>query len=139
MYHFEIYIFSASICRFFKLIRKQVNRNFIKMLCCLFLIASTLHASTSKSVRQTLNGVHLNFGVYNVSCLFILVVEYSTSYSLLHFDWKIPPYNVITLKPDGNYTHTGSTPLLIEWLTERINFTYVYRNHNFILPSCLLY
>ncbi|XP_046452808.1 glutamate receptor ionotropic, delta-2-like [Daphnia pulex] len=32
----------------------------------------------------------------------------------------------MTKGPDGNYTHTGSSTLLIDWLSKKLNFTYTY-------------
>jgi hypothetical protein len=37
---------------------------------------------------------------------------------------KMPPFDVLTLRPDGNYTHTGSSKVLYDWVSEKLNFTY---------------
>lgn len=39
---------------------------------------------------------------------------------------KSPPYHKLTLQADGNFTHTGSSKLLFNWLSEKLDFTYVY-------------
>ncbi|XP_046447217.1 glutamate receptor ionotropic, kainate 2-like [Daphnia pulex] len=35
----------------------------------------------------------------------------------------LPPFDILTLKPDGNYTNSGISPILFNWLTEKLNFT----------------
>ncbi|XP_046446872.1 uncharacterized protein LOC124196104 [Daphnia pulex] len=38
-----------------------------------------------------------------------------------------PPYDTLILRPDGNYTHTGSGPIWQAWLARKLNFTISYR------------
>lgn len=46
-------------------------------------------------------------------------------YSSINFlcQFKIPPFVVATPKPDGNYTFAGTNILLVNWLSEKLNFT----------------
>ncbi len=37
---------------------------------------------------------------------------------------KMPPFDLLTLRPDGNYTHTGSSKVLFDWVATNLNFTY---------------
>nr|CAH0098391.1 unnamed protein product [Daphnia galeata] len=53
--------------------------------------------------RMNLNGVHLKFGAIHM-----------------------PPFDVLTLRPDGNYTHTGSGIVVYSWLAAKLNFTFSY-------------
>ncbi|XP_057369973.1 glutamate receptor ionotropic, delta-1-like [Daphnia carinata] len=40
---------------------------------------------------------------------------------------KNPPYDVLTLRPDGNYSHKGTGPTWQRWLAKKLNFTFSYR------------
>ena len=35
---------------------------------------------------------------------------------------QIPPFDILTLGPDGNFTHTGSNKMLYDWLSEKLDF-----------------
>lgn len=89
------------------------------------------------------NGAQLTFAIFHVSHLgHILVSKYlSLIFSVLFLTFKNPPYDVVILKPDGNYTYTGSGLLWQSWLAEKLNFTYVfyssYFNYNYSTTSTL--
>ncbi|KZS03572.1 Uncharacterized protein APZ42_033783 [Daphnia magna] len=38
----------------------------------------------------------------------------------------LPPFDVLTLGKDGNYTNRGISPILCKWLTDKLNFTISY-------------
>ncbi|XP_046445822.1 glutamate receptor ionotropic, delta-1-like isoform X1 [Daphnia pulex] len=40
--------------------------------------------------------------------------------------FQSPPFNLVTFKPDGNCTHSGPTAILIDWLAEKLKFTFSY-------------
>ncbi|XP_046452807.1 uncharacterized protein LOC124200581 [Daphnia pulex] len=84
---------------------------FVIVVNCYLGLAATADSSpsliTNKNFGQ-LNGAHLKFAVAHA-----------------------PPSNVLTKEPGGNYTHTGISTLLIDWLSKKLNFKYTY----FYIPN----
>ncbi|EFX78830.1 hypothetical protein DAPPUDRAFT_320132 [Daphnia pulex] len=82
---------------------------FITINCYLGVAATDAFSSPAAALGainqnfDRLNGAHLKFAVAHV-----------------------PPSNVLTKGPDGNYTHTGISALFIDWLAEKLNFTFAY-------------
>ncbi|KAI9566014.1 hypothetical protein GHT06_009813 [Daphnia sinensis] len=88
---------------------------FCRKLICVFsvmwgrlfilLITGQSYFWAAESKRNAeLNGAHLTFAVFHN-----------------------PPYDVLTLRPDGNYSHKGSGPTWQKWLAKKLNFTISYR------------
>ena len=86
---------------------------------------SFLTLGAKKNLSQ-LNGAHLKFAVAHVNMITISLKTLSPmlikEYSRLLVP-QVPPINVLTMGPDGNYTHSGTSALLIDWLSAKLNFT----------------
>jgi hypothetical protein len=103
----------------------------LRFLMILLLLGNNFSPMTANSLptlnkKSTgLNGVHLKLGAIHVSWLSFSHYELMTNY-LIYFSvpGKMPLFDVLTLRPDGNYTHTGSSKVLYDWVAEKLNFTY---------------
>lgn len=46
------------------------------------------------------------------------------------FEIEVPPFDLLTVYPNGSFHYAGSSRLIIEWLAIKLNFTLV-----FVLPT----
>lgn len=77
-----------------------------------------------------MNGVTLKFVGYQVSLFqYMLFLNVDSFFSFCSI--KIPPFLAATKEPDGNLTFVGTNILLVDWLSKKLNFTWV--SHAFLI------
>jgi hypothetical protein len=92
--------------------------------CSLKRISTVPSTFIQKMNSGKLNGATLKFAVTHVSRNPLRIQIFLSAINNL-LAVKYPPFNVLSLQADGNYTDTGSTPMFFAWLAEKLNFTYV--------------